>query len=70
MVTIPDVAGHVDFHQMLGELDSQLPELVTPPTSLRQRIFQNRTALIAGCATLGSAAIAGTVALIVHFTSS
>lgn len=72
-ITIPEDDKKLDFHEMLKELDSHLadPEAAQfPPKNCRQRIFQNRTALIAGCATLGSATIAGTIALIVHFTAS
>ncbi|HVW99270.1 MAG TPA: hypothetical protein VHA52_02350 [Candidatus Babeliaceae bacterium] len=70
-VTLPTKGDEkIDFHDMLREIDSQLPdpESQQPPKTCRQRIFQNRTALIAAAGTISSGIIAGTVALIVHFT--
>jgi len=62
-----------DFQEILKELNDNpgtIESQQQPPRTCRERIFQNRTPLIAACATLGSATIAGTIALIVHFTAA
>ena len=61
------------FQEILKELNDNpgtIESQQQPPTTCRERIFQNRAPLIAACATLGSATIAGTIALIVHFTAA
>ena len=61
-----------NFHEILKEFQDNptTVESQQQPKNCRERIFQNRTAIIAACATLGSATIAGSIALIVHFTAS
>lgn len=81
-VTIPDGDDKLDFHKMLQEIDLYHRDLENPtppstpitpspiPKTFRERIFTNRTALIAATGTITSGIIAGTVALIVHFTKA
>ena len=77
-ITINIPAGDERFFnlpEILKEFDDNYVIPITSiesqrPKNCKERCFQNRTVIIAACATLASSTIAGTVALIVHFTAS
>jgi hypothetical protein len=66
LFNLPEILKELEDNHSFNQVESQIPR----PKNCKERCIQNRTVIIAACATLASSTIAGTVALIVHFTAS